>query len=163
MRAISEGCGAPMRSKVTPARLAMKGMSPSFLRSTSVTDTPVLLARPVRPLLWMYVSGSCMRPRTAVKSEIKHWHWPQDSQPTAGASRCPGPSTYLTDDSVALCILQGHGQSGMSGTAVCTTTDSSKGCTSWQACQLLDFNVLQGMPESVRKGILVGLTLGGSI
>lgn len=53
MRAISAGWGAPMRSKATPARRWMKGMSPSFLRSTSVTLTPVLPARPVRPLLWM--------------------------------------------------------------------------------------------------------------
>ena len=37
-----------------------KGIRPSFLRSTSVTLTPVLPARPVRPLLWMYVSGSCV-------------------------------------------------------------------------------------------------------
>ena len=61
MRAISAGCGAPMRSKATPARRWMKGIRPSFLRSTSVTLTPVLPARPVRPLLWMYVSGSCMQ------------------------------------------------------------------------------------------------------
>ena len=58
MRAISCGCGAPMRSNLTPARRSMKGTRPSFLRSTSVTLTPVQPARPVRPLRWMYVSGS---------------------------------------------------------------------------------------------------------
>lgn len=35
----------------------MYGMSPSFLRSTSVMEMPVEPARPVRPLRWMYVCG----------------------------------------------------------------------------------------------------------
>lgn len=85
MRAISEGWGAPMRSKVTPARLAMKGMRPSFLRSTSVTDTPVLPARPVRPLLWIYVSGSC----TPSTPHISSSNAPEDMRTAVSPARAP--------------------------------------------------------------------------
>lgn len=39
--AISAGCGAPILSNLKPARRSMKGISPSFFLSTSVSDTPV--------------------------------------------------------------------------------------------------------------------------
>ena len=46
-----------MRASLTPALRSMRGMRPSFLRSTSVTHTPVQPALPVRPDLQAYHWG----------------------------------------------------------------------------------------------------------
>ena len=56
--ASSFAVGVPIRSSFTPARLSILSMRYDLFCPNSVTEVPDVLARPVRPERWMYVSKS---------------------------------------------------------------------------------------------------------